>query len=163
MATSKYTIVVGTEAEGRAMIGHRTPPVAGGVAVNEALIRLVCTTIRDGNPRYWQDGESPPGMAYTWIQTMPWAPDQPVRPRVLAVTVPLPGDRVVNTNQRVEFHEIIRVGDRLSMVEELVSISEEKATPVGRGHFIVTTGIISRQDGVCVATVTNTLFRYREQ
>lgn len=163
MSTSDYTIVLGTEEEGRRMIGAKSAPVFGGVAVNEGMIRLICASIQDGNPRYWQDGECPPGMAYTWVQAMPWAPGQSVRPRVLATTIPLPGNQVVNAKQRVEFHEVIRVGDHLKLVEELVSISEEKTTPLGRGHFVVTKGTISRQDDMPVATVTNTLFRYRDK
>lgn len=163
MSSSDYTIAIGTEEEGRRMIGTRSARICGGVAVNEGMIRLLCASIRDGNARYWDEGESPPGMAYAWVQAMPWAPGQSVRPRVLATSIPLPGDLVVNARQRVEFHDVIRVGDRLQLVEELVSISEEKTTPLGRGHFVVTEGTISRQDDVPVATVTNTLFRYREQ
>lgn len=163
MSTSKYSIAVGTEEEGRALIGTKSAPLQGGVAVNDGMIRLLCASLRDGNPRYWDEGESPPGMAFVWVQSMPWAPDRPVRPRVLATTIPLPGNQVVNTKQRVEFHETIRVGDVLTIVEELVSISEEKTTTLGRGHFVVTKGVITRQDDVPVATVTNTLFRYRDK
>lgn len=163
MSTSDYTIAIGTEEEGRRLIGTKSAPVFGGVAVNEGMIRLMCASIRDGNSRYWQEGESPPGMAYVWVQAMPWAPGQSVRPRVLATTIPLPGNQVVNVQQRVEFHEVMRVGDQLKLVEELVSISDEKTTPLGRGHFVVTKGVISREDDVPVATVTNTLFRYREK
>ncbi|WIW89505.1 MaoC family dehydratase N-terminal domain-containing protein [Sphingobium sp. V4] len=161
MAEAEYTITVGTEEEGRRLIGTSTPPRKGGVAVNDGMIRLLCSSVEDGNPRYWGGGECPPGMLYTWIQEMPWAPGQAVRGRVMAVTIPLPGNQVVNAGQKVEFHETIRVGDTLSIVETLESISEEKSTPLGRGHFVVTRADISREDGTIVASVVNNLFRYR--
>lgn len=160
MSTSKYTIVTGPIEEGRARVGETTKPRTG-IEVSEALIKLTCGTVRDGNPRYWQDGESPPGMLYTWLQDYPWAPNH-TRARVLATQIPLPGGSVANAGQKVEFHDTVRVGDRLSVTETLVSISDEKKTPLGVGHFVVTRADISRVDGSAIATVTNTLFRYNQ-
>lgn len=161
MSAPKYDIAIGSETEGRSWIGRSNAPRQGGVAVNDGMIRLLCGTIHDANPRYWQEGESPPGMLYTWILDMPWAPGQPVRRPVMAIGVPLPGNLVANVAQKVEFHEIIKVGDLLTIVETLESISTEKSTPLGRGHFVVTKADVTREDGMLVATVTNTMFRYR--
>ena len=44
---------------------------------------------------------------------------------------------------------------------DLVSISEEKTTKIGTGHFITTVGEYRNQRGELVARSTNVLFRYR--
>ena len=51
-------------------------------------------------------------------------------------------------------------GDRLTIVEEVVSVSPEKQTKLGVGHFIETLDTFTRQDGAVVATNRNTLFRF---
>lgn len=140
------------------MIGQQTQPRTG-IPVSDDLIKLACGSVRDGNPRYWEEGESPPGMLYTWLQDFPWAPGRK-RARVMAVQIPLPGSSVANVGQKIEFHDTMRVGDQLTVTETLESISEEKKTPLGVGHFVVTRADIARTDGAPVATVINTLFRY---
>ena len=49
---------------------------------------------------------------------------------------------------------------RLTVVEKLVSVSPEKRTRLGVGHFVETLDTFSRQDGAVVATNRNTLFRF---
>jgi hypothetical protein len=51
-------------------------------------------------------------------------------------------------------------GDRLKVVEEVVSVSSEKRTKVGVGHFVETCDSYYRQNGSLVATNRNTLFRF---
>ena len=51
-------------------------------------------------------------------------------------------------------------GDWLSVVEEVVSVSPEKTTRLGAGHFIETLETYCKGDGSPVATSRNTLFRY---
>lgn len=159
MGAPTYPIPTGPVEAARAMIGRQTQP-RQGIVVSEALIQLHCGAIEDGNPRYWQDGESPPGMIYTWIQDLPWVPGRP-RTRVLALQVPLPGTAVANVSQSIDYHDTVRVGDRLSVVETLEAVSEEKQTPLGLGCFVTTRADIARVDGSPVATVSNTVFRYR--
>jgi len=45
-------------------------------------------------------------------------------------------------------------------VEEVVSISPEKTTRLGAGHFVETLETYHRGDGSLVATNQNTLFRF---
>jgi uncharacterized protein len=161
MDAPRFSAQVGTEAEGRAMIGTSAPVRRGGVPVNEGMIRLLCSSIKDGNPRYWEQGEAPPAMLLSWLLDLPWAPDMPASRRILSGAVPLPGDQLVNAGQHVEFHEKILVGDQLSMLETLIEISDEKTTHLGIGHFVKTRMDVTRQDGTLVATITNNLFRYR--
>ena len=52
-------------------------------------------------------------------------------------------------------------GDLLSVVEEVVSVSPEKQTRLGAGHFVETLETYYRGDGAVVATnARNTLFRF---
>jgi hypothetical protein len=48
----------------------------------------------------------------------------------------------------------------LTAVEELVSVSPEKRTRLGVGHFVETLETYRRQDGTVVARSRNTLFRF---
>jgi hypothetical protein len=48
----------------------------------------------------------------------------------------------------------------LSVVEEVVSVSPEKTTRLGAGHFIETRETYYRDDGTVIAICTNTLFRF---
>ena len=58
------------------------------------------------------------------------------------------------------FHLPVHVGDRLSVEEELVSVSDLKSTRLGDGHFVETLSVFRNQDGEVVAEVRNTLFRF---
>ena len=73
---------------------------------------------------------------------------------------PLPGTTFINASNDVELVTPILEGDRLSVVEEVVSVSPEKRTRVGVGHFVETRDTYYRDDGVLVATNRNTLFRF---
>jgi hypothetical protein len=56
--------------------------------------------------------------------------------------------------------EPIIEGDLLTVVEELVSVSPEKQTRLGVGHFVQTLETYRRRDGTVVARCRNTLFRF---
>jgi MaoC dehydratase-like protein len=168
-ARTAYSAVVGTLEEGRAWIGKSTPPKTGAVPVNTGMIAIFCAILQDGNPRYWppenspEAGESPPGLLLTWTMPLPWSPANPLREGPLCVRVPLPGNVVANVKQDTEFYRPLRVGDRLTMVETLTDISDEKSTALGTGHFVTTQAEFRNQTGDLVATMTNTLFRYRSE
>ena len=72
----------------------------------------------------------------------------------------MPGTTFINASNDVELVTPILEGDRLSVVEEVVSVSPEKRTRVGIGHFVETCDCFFRDDGVLVATNRNTLFRF---
>lgn len=151
---------IGTLEEARALIGKPSAPRTGGIAVNAAMIQLLCGSLEDRNPRYWEGDESPPGLLQTWVLDLPWSPETG-RGVPSIIRVPLPGDQVVNSGQQVEFFERIRVGDRLTMTARLNAISDEKETHLGVGHFVETQIDVTNQTGALVAVVTNTAFRYR--
>ena len=51
-------------------------------------------------------------------------------------------------------------GERLSLCEEMVDISPEKHTRLGRGHFVTTRLLLLDAAEQPVATITNVLYRY---
>ena len=67
---------------------------------------------------------------------------------------------MVNRSNDTTFHLPVRVGDHLSVEEELLSGSDLKSTRLGDGHFLETLAVVRRQDDQVVAEVRNTLFRF---
>ena len=78
----------------------------------------------------------------------------------MVLRIPLPGTTFINAANDAEFLEPIVEGDLLTVVEELVSVSPEKKTRLGVGHFIQTLETFRRHDGTVVARNRNTLFRF---
>ncbi len=168
-AQVSYEFAFGTYEDGLKMVGHRSPPRVAATAVSGARIQMFAATVHDPNPGYW-DAEfatqawggliAPPAMLMGWLIPPPWGPTgRPPTPSI-AIRIPLPGTSFVNASNEAEFLEPIREGDRLTVVEEVVSISPEKTTRLGTGHFVQTLEIYYREDGNPVATNRNTLFRF---
>ena len=172
MATSDsgFAFAIGPAEEGRAMVGRSSPPVIGQMAVCAAKIHEHAGVVEDGNPSYWDEtfaGEAwggliaPPGMLQSWGLPLAWTPAGPGTLQSIATEVPVPGDKPINVSTDAEFFHPVRVGDQLTVTDTLVSVSDERRTALGPGHFIVTRSDYRRQDGELVAQVTNTLLRYR--
>jgi uncharacterized protein len=149
----------GEAGEGRAWAGRRSDLRPADFPVCEGMIRSYCALVEDANPRYWEHGESPPGMISVWSFPPPWSPG--VRPRryLFALEVPLPGRHVVNVSYDCEYRRPIRAGERLLIADEVLAVSDEKVTRLGRGHFITTRTTFHVEDEV-VAIWTNVLYRY---
>ncbi len=164
-----YDISMGTYEDAIAMIGEKTQVRFGEVAVNEAMIRYFAAMVHDPNASFW-DPEfamaqwggvlSPPAMLMTWVMPIEWKPGGGIPIPLLTARVPLPGTTFVNASNEMEFFLPIRAGDHLSVVEELLDVSEEKHTSLGKGHFVTTQSTYRRQDGAVVAQMTNVLFRF---
>ncbi|OBJ01580.1 acyl dehydratase [Mycobacterium alsense] len=164
-----YQLVFGTYEDALRMIGAKSEPRVAATPVSGARIQLFAAMVRDGNRSYW-DTEfarekwggllAPPGLLMGWLIPPPWQPsgDRPAGSMVLRV--PLPGTTFINAANDVEFLQPIVEGDRLTAIEELVSVSPEKRTRLGVGHFVETLETYRRQDGAVVATCRNTLFRF---
>lgn len=163
-----YRPAVGTLEEARAMVDVPHAPTVGAIEVNEAMAKHFCAMIHDANPSYWDEEFAvatwgsrpvPPAMLLTWCMPLEWTPDAALPVAPLAMQVPLPGTTVINVSQEAEFLSPISVGDRLSMAESVVAVSDEKTTFLGTGHFVTTEMRFSC--GVeHVATMTNVLFRF---
>jgi acyl dehydratase len=164
-----YALPIGTVEDARALIGKRTAPRPAPAEVSWGRIQHFCAMTQDGNPSYW-DPEfaaeawggivSPPAMVEAWLMPLEWSPTSAApEPRIMA-RVPLPGSSMINGSNDTTFHRPVRVGDLLSVEEELLSVSDLKQTRLGAGHFVETLSVFRNQDGAVVAEVRNTLFRF---
>jgi acyl dehydratase len=154
------------------MVGTTSEPRTAGTVVSAARIQLFAATVHDGNRSYW-DAEfatrtwggllAPPALLMGWLIPPPWEPTTEPRVAAIALRVPLPGTTFINAANDAEFLLPIIEGDRLTVVEEVVSVSPEKRTRLGIGHFVETLDTFSRQDGAVVARNRNTLFRFTPQ
>lgn len=167
--TSGYALPLGTLEDARAMIGRRTPPRAATAEVSRARIQQFCAMTRDPNPSYWDDAfassywgsvVAPPAMLLTWMMPLEWSPSAPEPEPMLMARIPLPGASMVNRSNDTTYHLPVRVGDQLTVEEELLSVSDLKSTRLGDGHFLETLSVFRRQDGEVVAEVRNVLFRF---
>lgn len=161
--------VEGPSEEGERWVGHESVRVAP-YAVNAAQIAYYCSATEDANENYW-DAEaagrrygsiiSPPGMLIVWGYPLPWTPaGKPDHSPFLSLEVPLPGRTLINVGTDTTFHDVMRVGDRLTYREQITAISGEKRTALGTGHFVTSMTDVTNQDGTLVAVHENVLYRY---
>jgi hypothetical protein len=165
-----YGLCVGTYEDGLTHVGRPSEVRFAELPVNEAMVRQFVSAVRDPNPLYWdQDlahqvcgsGVAPPAMLTTWVTPQNWRPDyMPDPATALLVAVPLPGDSMINISSEIEFFDHLRIGDRLNVVEEVESISEEKQTRVGTGHYLTVVGRFRRESGELVAIQRNVILRF---
>jgi acyl dehydratase len=168
-ADISYEFAFGTYEDAARMVGTRTEPRFAVSPVSEARIQHFASMVRDANPAYW-DSEfakqawggivAPPALLMGLLMPPPWVPTGGPPTASIAVRVPLPGTAIINASNDVEFFSPVLEGDQLSVVEEVVSVSQEKSTRLGVGHFIETLETYCRGDGSTVAISRNTLFRY---
>lgn len=164
-----YQLAFGTYQDALRMVGAATEPRTARSAVSAARIQLFAALVQDANPSYW-DAEyarrtwgalpAPPALLMGWLIPPPWEPTGRPRAVSIALRVPLPGTTFVNAANDAEFLLPIVEGDRLTAVEEVLSVSPEKHTRLGVGHFVETQDTYRRQDGEVVARNRNTLFRF---
>jgi len=164
-----YRLTFGTYDDALRLVGATSEPRTAATAVSGARIQLFAAMVHDGNRSYW-DAEfarrkwggllAPPAMLMGWLIPPPWEPGGRPPAASIALRVPLPGTTFINAANDVEFLAPIIEGDVLTVVEQLVSVSPEKQTRLGVGHFVETLETYRRQDGTMVATCRNTLFRF---
>jgi acyl dehydratase len=164
-----YKFAFGSYEDALRMVGMRTEPRCAGTAVSGARIQHFASMVRDPKPSYWNDAfaqqvwgglVAPPALLIGLLMPPPWMPTGEPPTTSIAIRVPLPGTAIINAANDSEFLAPVLEGDRLSVVEELVSVSPEKQTRIGLGHFIETLETYCRGDGALVATSQNTLFRF---
>jgi acyl dehydratase len=164
-----YALPLGTIDQARALIGKRSPRRTAAFDVSWGMIQHFCAMTRDANASYWDPDfaavqwggvVAPPAMLLTWLMTSDWSPSAGGPEPMLPARIPLPGTSMVNGSNDTTFHLPVRIGDRLSVEEELVSVSDLKSTRLGDGHFLETLSVVRNQDDALVAEVTNVLFRF---
>jgi uncharacterized protein len=164
-----YQFAFGTYEEALRMVGTTTEPRFAGAVVSAARIQHFAAMVHDANPSYWDEQfatqvwgglVAPPALLMGLLIPPPWLPTGQAPVPSIAIRVPLPGTTFINASNEVEILSPILEGDRLSVVEELVSVSPEKRTRLGVGHFVETRDTYLRGGGAAVAINRNTLFRF---
>lgn len=113
--------------------------------VNVPMIRHWLAAFEDGNPRYLDRGESPPVMLQTWTFPTPVITGMAERggaPTEIKGDSPLKlfddagftGTLAVGSEFEIERYA--RLGETVWSESVLESISEEKQTRLGPGHFV---------------------------
>lgn len=164
-----YRLAFGSYEDALGMVGATSEPRTAAARVSAARIQLFAAMVHDGNRSYW-DAEfacqkwggllAPPGLLMGWLIRPPWEPKGRSPAASMVLRVPLPGTTFINAANDVELVQPIVEGDLLTVTEQLVSVSPERQTRLGVGHFVETLETYRRQDGTVVATCRNTLFRF---
>jgi acyl dehydratase len=168
-AKPAYGMVIGTYEQALAEVGTSNDVIFGDAEVNWPMIKHICSASEDANASYWDADYaratwggiiSPPAGVVTWLMPLTWRPGGTAEARVMSLTVPLPGDTIINVSTQTEFLRPVRLGDVLNGVDTLTAVSEEKKTRVGIGHFITTVLTVRNQRGEIVAIRTTIALRY---
>jgi uncharacterized OB-fold protein/acyl dehydratase len=164
------------EARIRAFVGEKEgPPFTCPDAVNEAMIRHWCEVMGDENPAYLDPAAArdsvhggivaPPTMLQTWDMKGYAMRDPSIiqnRQRDLHRLFDAAGyTGVVATDTEQEFTRYLRPGDRVTSETTIESISEEKATALGVGYFIVTRTVFRDQNDEEVGWLTFRVLKFK--
>jgi uncharacterized OB-fold protein/acyl dehydratase len=159
----------------RAFEGVETGPGQARDPVNEPMIRHWCDAVGDRNPVY-TDPEfaaasvhggivAPPTMLQAW--TMPGLlPREELEARlrarggVMQLLDEAGFTSVVATNCTQEYRRYLRPGDRLSVTQSIESVSDEKQTALGRGHFVTQRLCFRDQRGEEVAVMRFRMLKF---
>ncbi|MFC1944934.1 MaoC family dehydratase [Chloroflexota bacterium] len=162
--------------EFQALIGQEGSSVTGPDEVCKEMIRHWCEAMEDTNPLYTDEEYaekskygsiiSPPMMVSSWSLEPVWPEGQEMRyqhPEKLAQKGQLdPIDVVFDklseagffgtaaTNNILEFTRPLVLGDRVTMSSRLASVSPEKKTRIGNGHFVTASLTYTNQRGETV-------------
>jgi uncharacterized OB-fold protein/acyl dehydratase len=151
------------------------PPYPGRDAVNEPMIRQWCDAMGDTNPAYLDPAAAkqsvhggivaPPTMLQAWTMhgfEMAQGYDEPTNEeqRLHKILTEHGYAGVVGTNTAQGYTRYLRPGDSVTADIVIESISEEKATALGIGYFIVTRTSFRDQDGEEVGWMTFRVLKY---
>ena len=149
-------------------------PEQGADPVNLPMIRHWVEAVGDDNPIYTQPEAAeksvhgqivaPPVMLQAWVM-------RGVRPRptdggnardeLMTLLDGAGFTSVVATNCEQEYHRYLHLGDHLSTTTIIESVSDEKATGLGVGHFVTTRVDYRTDDGELVATMRFRILKYK--
>lgn len=149
------------------------PPFTGRDPVNEPMIHHWCDAIGDDLPVY-ADAHlatqsvhggvvAPPTMLQAWAMTglrpSPESLDTQLR-RLLGILAEAEFPSVIATNYDQEYTRYLKPGDVISETTIIESISEEKLTGLGAGHFVTTKSTYRDEQGDAVGTSTMRILVY---
>jgi uncharacterized protein len=155
------------------------PPTVAPDEVNQAMIRHFVEAVGDENPVYTDDSAAraagfpgviaPPTMLQAWIMrgykaSYP-APDPgketTAHDEVMGLLDSGGFTSVVATDCEQEYLRPIVLGDRLSATSVIESISAQKKTALGEGHFVTTRLEYKDAGGEVVATMKFRILKFR--
>jgi 3-oxo-4,17-pregnadiene-20-carboxyl-CoA hydratase alpha subunit len=158
---------------------QRVQPFIGVVAgelvaedeVNAAMIRHWCEVLEDRNPAYTPAGAetvhggqvAPPTMLQVWTMrglALRGGPGSPNKP-LMDVFDEAGFTSVVATDCEQDYVRYLRPGDRVTSTTTVESISEEKSTALGAGHFVTTLVEYRVGSGELVGTQRFRLLKFR--
>ena len=156
------------------MVGVEQYPEISEFPVERGYIWTSCASVENGNPLYWDDEVAqaltdgpiaPPTMVSVWFRPHSWAPGRTEVALPLQVHFDLKAlfglPEAVMSDNSIEFHTPVRLGDVLHTHQVLRSISGDKTTKLGTGRFWVIDVVYANQDGDLVAVESYTGFGYR--
>jgi uncharacterized protein len=156
------------------MVGVEQYPEISEFLVERGYIWTSCASVENGNPLYWDDEVAealtggpiaPPTMVSVWFRPHSWAPGRTEVALPLQVHFDLKElfglPEAVMSDNSIEFHTPVRLGDVLRTHQVLRSISDDKTTKLGTGRFWVIDVVYVNQDGDLVAVESYTGFGYR--
>ena len=156
------------------MVGVEQYPEISEFPVERGYIWTTCASVENGNPLYWDDEVAqaltdgpiaPPTMVSVWFRPHSWAPGRTEVALPLQVHFDLKAlfglPEAVMSDNSIEFHTPVRLGDVLHTHQVLRSISGDKTTKLGTGRFWVIDVVYANQDGDLVAVESYTGFGYR--
>ena len=156
------------------MVGAEQYPEISEFPVERGYIWTSCASVENGNPLYWDDEVAqaltdgpiaPPTMVSVWFRPHSWAPGRTEVALPLQVHFDLKAlfglPEAVMSDNSIEFHTPVRLGDVLRTHQVLRSISDDKTTKLGTGRFWVIDVVYANQDGDLVAVESYTGFGYR--
>ncbi|MBW2271787.1 MAG: MaoC family dehydratase N-terminal domain-containing protein [Deltaproteobacteria bacterium] len=159
----------------REKIGGQSAPQTALDPINQPMIRHWCDAMEDQDPVY-TDPEfaaksvhgqivAPPTMLMTW--TMPGLAPRPAggggnsEGNVLGALDDAGFTSVVATGTEHEYLRYLRLGDLLTGVQRLESVSEEKRTALGVGHFVTTVTEYRNQEDEVVGRMKFVLLKFK--
>lgn len=159
--------------EAREWVGRSGDPFFAEEPINKSMIQFYASMVRDANPSYWDESfatecwggiRSPPGMLWTWKMKPQWTPssDETDAEDITVTDVPLPDDydTIINTQSKTTFYRPMLAGTTLNWVTGIESVSDEKETRLGPGHFITEKTTYRDEEGKLVADESNVMLRY---
>lgn len=142
--------------------------------VNEPMIRHWCEAMSDRNPVYTDPVfaassphggiVAPPAMLQAWTMKglVPPAPDpEDAQRRLIAALDEAGFTSIVATNSEQEYARYLRPGDAITAATVIESVSEEKRTALGAGHFFTTLTTYTDQNGDVVGKQRLRLLKFR--
>jgi 3-oxo-4,17-pregnadiene-20-carboxyl-CoA hydratase alpha subunit len=158
----------------REFVGRRAgPEFTSPDAVSESMIRHWCEALGDTNPAYTDPSfgkwsvhggpVAPPTMLQVWTMKGLHPPPSPdnARSELIALLDEAGFTSIVATNCEQEYERYLRPGDVVTSTTVIESVSEEKRTALGPGHFFSTLTTCCDADGNVVGRMTMRYLKFR--